>query len=88
MLEELSIANNKFICHEITDYLKFENLNENYYNLLNSLGLSTKKTKLNYFKNKSRKLKLHYSLYYDCETKQKVSYYFKNCIKKFNYKYE
>ena len=66
--------------------LKFENLKEDYYNMLKELKIDGKKFKLPHI-NKSRKSK-HYSFYYDAETKKIIKEMYKKDIEYFKYNYE
>ena len=87
IIEELANKNQKFIHSSITDYLMFENLKSDYQKLIIDMNLSANPKKLKKFKSKIRKLKYHYSFYYDDQSKKQVSKAYKKTIDKFNYRY-
>lgn len=66
--------------------LKFENLEEDYYNMLKELKIDGKKFKLPHI-NKSKNSK-HYNTYYDTETKKIIAEMYEKDIKYFRYNYE
>lgn len=70
----------------INYYIRFENLNEDFESVVNELGLYN--VELPRFKTTQKKLKKHYSFYYDEEAKQLVADGFKDYIKRFEYKFE
>lgn len=67
-------------------YMRYENLEEDYKNICNKLGIPYEK--LPKTKNKQRKGKKHYSKYYNKKTKAKIKSKFKKEINFFNYKFK
>ena len=67
-------------------YIRYENLQKDYEKVCKRLGIPYKK--LPRTKNKSRKDKKHYSLYYNNETKKIIHNLFKKEIDYFGYKFE
>ena len=87
------LRNEKFIDKTITDYITFENIQEDYNllaeNLIFDVDNKRKQSNtLSKLKSNNKKIKKHYSFYYDYETRIRVEKAFNKTIEKFNYKFE
>jgi hypothetical protein len=78
--------NSQCVCPQIDHYIRFENIEQDFENVVNSLDLYN--VELPHFKTTQKKLKKHYSYYYTNKTKQIVADEFKDYIEKFDYKFE
>jgi hypothetical protein len=89
-VEYLSDINEKFIDADIiTDYILYENIESDYKKIFNYLVDDNEELEvLPHLKSNIRKLKKHYSFYYDYETRKIVEYSFKKTINSFNYKFK
>jgi len=67
-------------------YIRYENLDDDYKKVCNRLGVPYEK--LPKTKNKQRKVKKHYSVFYNKKTKDKIKSMFKKEIDFFNYKFK
>ena len=89
-LNILANTNELFVNNNVTDYLIYEkNLQAEYDRVFSKvLKLREPINNLKKLKSKSRKLKIHYSNYYDYNTRVKVLKAFPKTIEKFKYKFD
>lgn len=88
--EFFQLTNEKFIHDIITDYIIYEQgLLPEFCNVFkDSLALDTDNLTMPKLKSKHRKLKKHYSCYYNDKSQNTIQNLFSKTIEKFNYKFE
>ena len=79
------MANSKFLDSRINQYLRYENLDNDYANLCSQLKIQN--NPLPRYKSKLRKYEFHYSDYYTDSMKEEVRYYFSAYIENFGYEF-
>jgi len=82
----ISSINESFIVDDITDYLVFENLNDQFTKLCSEIGITDPFLKK--LKSHHRNAADHYSDYYNPDAAELVATYYKKTIEAFNYKFE
>ena len=87
-IQYISYINEKFIDDKITDYIYFENINNSFYEIGAKIIVDFIDNPLPRLKADRRKIKKHYSWYYNDRTRKKVKKYFEKTINRFNYKFE
>tara|TARA_R110000796_G_scaffold245407_1_gene369602 strand:+ start:799 stop:1530 length:732 start_codon:yes stop_codon:yes gene_type:complete len=70
----------------IDTYIRFESITGDYHDLCSSLNITPHN--LPYFKSSQRKLRHHYSYYYDDESRSMIAHAFQDLIAKFGYEFE
>ena len=85
-LDYVSQTNELFVDGNMSDYIKFESLDADYSEICHQLKLE--KYPLCRFKSVQRKIKRHYSHYYNASTRNAVVLRFPKTIEKFNYHFE
>lgn len=86
--EYIGGINEKFIDEEIDYYIIFEDLNKSFREVAKKIIPEFGDESLPRLKTGNRKLKKHYSWYYNSYTRKKAEKYFVKTINKFNYKFE
>lgn len=84
-LDYLSKHNEQFVDDSIDFFIRFEKLQSSFNDACDYLGL--KNRQLARFKTKQRKIKRHYTEYYNSVSKSAVEMRFPETIRKFNYKF-
>ena len=88
-LERISRVNSKFVDDRIDDYIVYERgLNEEYRRIFQPIIQDAWLVELPRLKTKVKKIKKHYSFYYDKYSRGLTGELNRDLIKKFNYKYE
>lgn len=85
-IDYFSQVNEEFVSSKIDRYLSFENIQNDFNQLNSTLGLPSRE--LARFKTKFRKVKKHYSQYYNSVTRDAVAMRFPKTIEKFGYRFE
>tara|TARA_R110002020_G_scaffold331069_1_gene546678 strand:+ start:556 stop:1287 length:732 start_codon:yes stop_codon:yes gene_type:complete len=70
----------------IDTYIRFESITGDYHDLCSTLNITPHN--LPYFKSSQRKLRHHYSYYYDDESRSMIAHAFQDLIAKFGYEFE
>lgn len=82
----ISGINEKFIDNSITDYIRFESINKDYDLLASELMHDHQEIKpLARLKTNKRKIKKHYSYYYNKNIIKRIEKYYPKTLEKFNY---
>ena len=82
----IASTNEHFIDDRIDYYIMFENIQDDYTALCKKLGIE--RSQLPQLKTSQRRVKHHYSFYYNELTKQQIFNKFPNTIKRFDYRFE